>query len=342
MGENSEKYFKKVYLIFGIFFVLLCLAEFLHLAVYTGSLMTIKLFLSYTLLLALACTGFIFFVKRGVQLVFTELGRLMDVAESGQAVPVETAETELSKFGERLLHYMSIQNHHAKKYENQKAQAEALISDISHQTKTPIANIMIWGQLLETMDLSEKAREYVSKITGQTERLKWMIETMVNMSRLETGLIQCHPEPNKVIDLVVQSLNQVYEKAEKKEIDLSIDCDHQIKALFDLKWTAEAVTNILDNSIKYTDFKGRVSVHVTPYELYTRIDIKDNGIGIDPSEWNDIFKRFYRSPQVKNEEGVGIGLYLCRKIITLQSGYIKMESVCQEGTTFSVFLPNVR
>lgn len=342
MGENSENYFKKVYLIFGFFFILLCMAEFIHIVIYTSSLITIKLFLAYTLLLALACTGFIFFIKRGIQRVFTELSGLMDIAESGQVIPVEAEETELSKLGDRLLHYMNIQNEQTKKQKNQKAQAEALISDISHQTKTPIANIMIWGQLLETMDLSGKALEYVSKITGQTERLKWMIETMVNMSRLETGLIQCHPEPNKVIDLIVQSLNQVYEKAEKKEIDLSIDCDHQIKALFDLKWTSEAVTNILDNSIKYTDFKGRVSVRATPYELYTRIDIKDNGIGVDPAEWNDIFKRFYRSPQVKNEEGVGIGLYLCRKIITLQSGYIKMESICKEGTTFSVFLPNVR
>lgn len=342
MAGDREKYFKKVYFVFGVIFAVLCIVQFIHLVIFAGTWTTAKLILFYATLFAAASAGFIFFIKRGVQMVFTELTEIMDIVESGQSSDIEPSETELSKFGERLFHYTEIQKEHVKKQEYQKSQAESLISDISHQTKTPIANIMIWGQLLETMELSAKANDYVGKITGQTKRLKWMIETMVNMSRLETGLIQCHPEPTKVIDLVAQSLNHIYQKAEKKEIDLTVECDHQLQALFDLKWTAEAITNILDNSVKYTPPKGKVSVKVVPYELHTRIDIQDTGIGIDPKEWNDIFKRFYRSAQVQKEEGVGIGLYLSRKIITLQSGYMRMDSKYHEGTTFSVFLPNIR
>lgn len=342
MSENNERYFKRVYIVFAILFAVICISEFLYILFFSYNWAAVKPFLFCSLLLAAAAIGFLFFIKRGIQQIFLELNTMMNSAMSGCLPDTVSEETELSKFGEQLSHYVNIQNEHVRKQAEQKAQAEALISDISHQTKTPIANIMIWSQLLETLELSDKAAQYVEKITRQTERLKWMIETMVNMSRLETGLIQCHPEPTKLIDLVVQSLNQVYEKAERKEIDLTIDCDPQLTALFDLKWSAEAITNVLDNSIKYTAAKGKVMITVTSYELYCRIDISDNGIGIDPQEWNDIFKRFYRSAQVKNEEGVGIGLYLCRKIITLQSGYIKLNSAPEAGTTFSIYLPNVK
>lgn len=342
MTANNETYFRKLYLIFGILCSVVCLVEFAYMLICIGSFQAAESFLICGVLLACFIIIFLVLVKKRILKVFAELDHLLDCAIQNTLSEVPAEETELSKFGERLYNYTAIQQEHGKRQEEQKAQAEALISDISHQTKTPIANIMIWEQLLETMELSPKAKEYVNKISGQTKRLNWMIETMVNMSRLETGLIQCQPEENKVIDLIAQSLNPIYERAEKKDIQLTINCDPQQKALFDLKWTAEALTNLLDNSIKYTPSSGKVSIDVIPYELYLRIDVRDTGIGINQVEWNDIFKRFYRSPQVKKEDGVGIGLYLCRKIISLQSGYMKLDSLEGTGSTFSIFLPNVK
>ena len=127
-------------------------------------------------------------------------------------------------------------------------------------------------------------------------------------------------------------------KAEKKNIQLSADCDSKLTVKHDPKWTAEAIGNILDNAVKYTPEGGSISVSVRPWQFYTRIDISDTGIGIDEANYNAIFQRFYRAQEVAAEEGVGLGLYLARGIITRQNGYITVKSAKGKGSTFSVFL----
>ena len=106
----------------------------------------------------------------------------------------------------------------------------------------------------------------------------------------------------------------------------------------DGKWTAEALGNLLDNAIKYTR-EGGITVKTTPYELFLRLDITDTGMGIPEEEQAKIFTRFYRSEAVKEQEGVGIGLYLTREIVSRQGGYLKVSSETGKGSTFSVFLP---
>ncbi|MBQ1608008.1 MAG: sensor histidine kinase, partial [Lachnospiraceae bacterium] len=108
-------------------------------------------------------------------------------------------------------------------------------------------------------------------------------------------------------------------------------------ARMDEKWTMEAISNIVDNAIKYTN-EGYVHINTQPYELFTRIDISDTGIGIPEVEQAQVFGRFYRSARNKHTEGVGIGLFLAREIISQEGGYIKLSSD-ETGTTFSVFLP---
>ena len=105
-----------------------------------------------------------------------------------------------------------------------------------------------------------------------------------------------------------------------------------------LKWTVEALGNLLDNAVKYTPEGGSVSVLVRPWQFYTRIDITDTGIGIPEEHYHDVFQRFYRAPEVAAQEGVGLGLYLANGIITRQKGYISVKSKVGEGTTFSVYL----
>ena len=114
--------------------------------------------------------------------------------------------------------------------------------------------------------------------------------------------------------------------------------DTDISGTFDPKWTAEALANIVDNAVKYTE-QGLITISAVSYEMFVRIDISDSGIGISENEQAQIFARFYRSKNVQEQEGVGIGLYLARQIISGESGYIKVASVLGEGSTFSVFLP---
>ena len=109
-------------------------------------------------------------------------------------------------------------------------------------------------------------------------------------------------------------------------------------AVFDGKWTAEALANIVDNAIKYTEH-GTIRISAVSYEMFARIDIADTGLGIPESEQAKIFARFYRSKAVQEQEGVGIGLYLARQILSGEGGYIKVDSVPGKGSTFSVFLP---
>ena len=108
---------------------------------------------------------------------------------------------------------------------------------------------------------------------------------------------------------------------------------------YDKKWTLEVICNILENAIKYTNDNGKIEINIEKLESFLKIDITDNGIGIESENINNIFKRFYREQKVHNIEGVGIGLYLSKTIIEQQNGYIKVKSKVNEGSTFSVFLP---
>lgn len=110
-----------------------------------------------------------------------------------------------------------------------------------------------------------------------------------------------------------------------------------VEAHFDEKWTTEALLNIVDNAVKYTE-KGSVTLRIKEYEMFVCIEVADTGIGIPEEEQAKIFGRFYRSNEVRNKEGVGIGLYLARQIISGEGGYIKVSSKPGEGTVFGVYL----
>ena len=118
-----------------------------------------------------------------------------------------------------------------------------------------------------------------------------------------------------------------------------VDVRPTIEVSHDSKWTAEALGNILDNAVKYTQSGGKITVSARNLEMYVVISISDNGIGIDPGHYNRIFQRFYREAKAAKTEGLGIGLYLARQIITLQGGDIKGRSKEGYGTEFEVFLP---
>lgn len=164
------------------------------------------------------------------------------------------------------------------------------------------------------------------------------MQSLIKMSRLETGTFTLHVEEARLSDTIAQAMSTVWAKAEAKGTDLSAECDPAITVQHDPKWTAEAIGNILDNAVKYTPSGGKVAVTVRPWQFYTRVDVTDTGIGIAEEHYNDVFQRFYRAQEVAGQEGVGLGLYLANGIITRQKGYISVKSKVGEGTTFSVYL----
>jgi signal transduction histidine kinase len=246
----------------------------------------------------------------------------------------------LSKLQSQVIKLTNILKAQNRRVKNERDEIKSLISDITHQLKTPLSNLKIYHELL--MDESISKEEYIEfkdNIQNQIEKLDFLLSSMIKVSRLESGIIQLAKVKANLNDICLTGIKQAYQQANIKNIDIKLNNTENIILNIDKNWTIEAIFNIIDNAIKYTPIGGTIIINIIQYELFTRIDIIDNGIGIDETEINNIFKRFYRGKASKNVNGVGLGLYLARKIITMQDGYIKVKSEVSKGSVFSLFLP---
>lgn len=263
--------------------------------------------------------------------------QMLNMAMDGTFTEKDFDESRLSSLETKFAHYLWASEISARNVAAEKDKIKTLIADISHQTKTPISNLLLYSELLQEEDLPESARASAKAIYAQSEKLRFLIASLVKLSRLENGIIALSPQPGMLQPMLEDIVDHFRPKASEKGILLQLQ-DTKSSALFDEKWTAEAIGNIVDNAIKYTK-QGSITLSVVDYEMFTRIDIADTGIGILESEQAKIFTRFYRSQNAKEQEGVGIGLYLAREIISGQGGYIKVASSPGNGAVFSVFLP---
>ena len=253
----------------------------------------------------------------------------------------EAEDTLTARLQHQLLKLRNILKAQNQMLTQEKEQIKTLISDISHQIKTPVAAANTFAQLLGDTGLSdEERREYIATLQMSLEKLTFLTNSLIKMSRLESGIIRLKPEQSSLNDIVMQAVKTVYAKARDKNITITFDCGQTFEALLDFNWTAEAVTNVLDNAVKYTPSGGVVDLKITEYPSYLRLDVSDNGIGIPEEEQAKIFGRFYRGKQSAGVDGVGIGLYLTRDIVNKQNGYIKVASD-EKGTIFSLFLKKV-
>lgn len=259
----------------------------------------------------------------------------------------------------KLAEYIDASETSAGKTAKEKEQIERLIADISHQTKTPLSNILLYtellkehvsparieerekhnGQIRQAVESGEVC-EIIALLETQAEKLNFLIQSLVKMSRLETGILVLNPRKSSVAELLEEAELQYVNKAREKGLYLNVlsEDTQDVMACFDKKWTLEALGNLIDNAIKYTQ-TGGVTVRVKPYGLFVCIEVADTGVGISEEEHAKIFGRFYRSPQVSDQSGVGIGLYLAREILRQQSGYMKLASEEGKGAVFSMYLP---
>lgn len=252
-------------------------------------------------------------------------------------------ETLLSKIQMRLKRLSEITEAAARESEDQKKQVQSIVSDISHQLKTPIANITMYCDTALRPGLSEEMhRQCLETMEKQVKRLDSLIQSLVQMSRLENNIIELHVEENNIKNTLFEIIESARLKAVKKNIRIELHCPEEVILRYDEKWTAEAIFNLVDNSVKYTKDGGKVQIYVEPMEMYTRITVKDDGVGIAPEHINDVCKRFFREEKANHVEGVGIGLYLTREIIMKQGGYLKIQSEEGKGTQVHVFLLNHR
>lgn len=296
----------------------------------------IILLLSIFFLFAAAMIAFLDFYSRK-----RSLRRMRDMIQSAidGIFRADTFDESLSASVEnKLAEYLAASETQLGKTATEQEKTKTLIADISHQTKTPIANLLLYTELLK----GEGGRdsETVALLESQVKKLDFLIQSLVKLSRLETGILVLHPCKSELSLLLEEAKEQYAARAQGKGLYLHVLSEEArgITACFDHKWTLEALGNLMDNAIKYTQ-TGGVTVRVKTYELFVSVEVEDTGIGIAEEEYAKVFGRFYRSMSVSDEQGVGIGLYLAREILKQESGYIQLASEVGKGTVFSMYLP---
>lgn len=284
---------------------------------------------------ALLAAALVLWQRRQSRKILENLGKMLEAAMEGNFTEDSFDESLLSALESSFAHYLAASTVSARKVDAEKEKLKALIGDISHQTKTPIANILLYTQLLKEQPGNTDCLE---ALEDQTKKLQSLIDALVKTSRLETGVIALHPEPGELWSVMTSAVSQLRPKAEGKNITITLEKE-KANAVFDPKWTEEALYNLLDNAVKYTPSGGSVSVSTTVYPMFSAVHVRDTGPGIAEEEQPKIFQRFYRGEAHREEEGVGIGLYLVRQIAEGQEGFVKVRSQPGQGSTFSLYLP---
>lgn len=265
------------------------------------------------------------------------LEEMIEDAMNGNFVEGNYDETRLSRLEVKWKRYLAASVNSRQKVVEEKEKIKSLISDISHQTKTPLANIMLYSQLLKEKEIDPELTHIVENIREQSEKLDFLIRSLVKTSRLESEVLVLQPKNQPVSPMLQAVVSGAREEAVRKQIRIFLE-DTTAECCFDRKWTEEAIGNLVDNAVKYSPSNGEINISVKDYEMFAAVNVKDYGIGIREEEQAQIFERFYRSPEVAEEKGVGIGLYLVREIAARQNGYVKVRSKHGAGSTFSFYM----
>ncbi|MBD5458359.1 MAG: HAMP domain-containing histidine kinase [Lachnospiraceae bacterium] len=293
------------------------------------------------LILCLAISAFVilYFLK--------EWKKLENILESFQNENIsgvrkyELLETRESKMVSKLLQILGNAQFKEERAVGEKDQVMQLISDLSHQLKTPLANIVMNMELLRDDKLTkEQQTEFLEHTEAQAGKMQWLMNSLLKASRLENGMIQFQAENTGIKGTIAKAVSAVYVQASAKQIRLSIEEFQDFELYHNPKWTAEAMTNILENAVKYSPKNSQIKITLSRMDIYTRITVSDEGIGIPENEYHRIFQRFYRGKAVEQQEGSGLGLYLAQLILQHEKGYITVSSKPGQGSSFHVFLLN--
>lgn len=335
----------KIYLGIGTAFAATSLCFHAIIFAYTDNRMirgAVLLFSFLTLLIGLV----LILLLRRKLITFSEVlnSCIDDILDGKKEVQFDLeSETLTGKFNYKLKRLYEVLNNNKKNIKLEKQALQEIISDISHQVKTPMTNLKMYNStLIERQLLPDKQHEFHKLMKTQIDKLDFLMQAMIKISRLETGIISLSIKSALLYDTIGLALGGIVLPSEKKNITVNVECNPALIVPHDKKWTAEALFNILDNAVKYTPQGGKITILAKRWEMITRIDISDTGKGIPEQHLAQIFKRFYREEDVHDIEGVGIGLYLCREIISKQGGYIQVQSEIGRGSIFSIFFLNER
>ncbi len=268
--------------------------------------------------------------------------RKLSVSSPGDELLLARIENQLVRIQEML-------DGRRKEAERNRDEIQKLISEIAHQIRTPLANIESYTCLLrdaaentDAGDEPEKTdrerQQYLAALEESEKKLHFLVDSFVKTARLEQHIIQIRKDENDLLRTVQNAFGQIQNRAEERGISFGISMPERAVCAHDPNWLGEALFNILDNAVKYSEPGGRVEAALQENEMYMKFRVRDYGIGIEEGEENQIFRRFYRGRRVTVQEGFGIGLYLAREIIRLHGGFVTAKRM-EPGLLIEVNLP---
>ena len=218
------------------------------------------------------------------------------------------------------------------------------LADVSHELRTPIAALLTFNELLTAQAGQDPAAraEFLESSRVQLERLDWLAQNLLELSKLDSGLVLLDLRPDDLRAVVESAVEQAMPAAKRRGVSLTLTLpDGPLRIRHDPQRVGQVVTNLVGNAIKFTPRGGAVTVVVSPHNDGAKIDVTDTGVGIDASELPRIFDRFYRGSRANEARGSGsgLGLAIVRSIIDMHRGSVTVDSRLGTGTRFSVFLP---
>lgn len=250
---------------------------------------------------------------------------------------VQDVESVFSRFVSKLTRLYDALRIARENAENEKRVMQGMVADLSHQIKTPVANMKMDLELLSARQMEpKKQREFLERTMHQADKMDFLIQSIIKMSRLESGAIRILPQNADFAQTLANALLSVSAAAEQKNIDISVECPQPFALMHDPKWTEEAIFNLLDNAVKYTPTNGRIEVCLKAREAGAYLSVKDTGPGIPEELQGAVFSKFFRAPEVHNLPGAGVGLYLTRQIMEAQGAYVTVKSEEGKGSMFVV------
>lgn len=215
-----------------------------------------------------------------------------------------------------------------------KKELEQVLSDISHQIKTPLTSMYVINDVLKKDDIEpELKQQFLEKNKLQLERMEWLVSSLLKLSRLDSGSVLLKKEQVPLLDCLNQALEPLQIPMELKNVKVSI-MGENITVIADFHWTVEVFINILKNAYEHVSSNGKIEIEVISNPIYTEVSISDNGSGIKKEDLPHIFERFYTGSN--NKESIGIGLNMAKKIMDKQFGDIMVTSEEKKGTTFLI------
>lgn len=271
--------------------------------------------------------------RRSISTMSRELRAIVDIMnqilEAPEQVPAEPyKQGELGELYTNLYKLVQALKESNRKEQEEKIFLRDIMSDISHQLKTPLASLTVFLDLLydERVPDVDKQKQMLLESKNQVSRMEWMVLSMLKLARIEAGAIQFEKQPCSLYAIVAQAKESVAYLTEKRGQQIDVQIDEKQMLVCDGDWLTEAIINLLKNASDYSSEQMTIHIWTEDNPMYTRIYVKDEGCGIAESELKNIFKRFYRINKEVNPNSVGIGLSLTKSIVEGMGGKISVRS----------------